>query len=48
MPDWHVHGLDGVAALSFEQQLDALLAIIEALPLPRFCVGACPLNLYVP
>lgn len=32
VPDWHVHELDGAAALSFEQQLEALLAIIEALP----------------
>lgn len=32
VPDWHVHELDGAAALHFEQQLDALLAIIDALP----------------
>ena len=32
VPDWHVHELDGAAALDFEQQLDALLAIIDALP----------------
>ncbi|MFK3723996.1 RNA polymerase sigma factor [Pseudomonas monteilii] len=32
VPDWHVHGVDGAAALEFEQQLEALLAIIEALP----------------
>ena len=32
VPDWHVHELDGAAVLEFEQQLDALLAIIDALP----------------
>ncbi|WP_437880173.1 sigma-70 family RNA polymerase sigma factor [Pseudomonas sp. LRF_L74] len=32
IPDWHVHELDGAVALDFEQQLDALLAIIDALP----------------
>lgn len=32
VPDWHVHELDGAAALDFEQQLTALLAIIEGLP----------------
>lgn len=32
VPDWHVHELDGATALDFEQQLEALLAIIEALP----------------
>lgn len=32
VPDWHVHELDGAAALDFEQQLEALLAIIDALP----------------
>lgn len=32
VPDWHVHELDGAAAMDFEQQLEALLAIIEALP----------------
>ncbi|MGE8410300.1 MAG: RNA polymerase sigma factor [Pseudomonas sp.] len=32
VPDWHVHELDGAASLDFEQQLEALLAIIEALP----------------
>lgn len=32
VPDWHVHELDGAAVLNFEQQLDALLAIIQALP----------------
>ncbi|MDG9930743.1 MULTISPECIES: RNA polymerase sigma factor [unclassified Pseudomonas] len=30
--DWHMHDLDGAAALDFEQQLEALLAIIDALP----------------
>lgn len=32
VPDWHIHELDGAAALDFEQQLEALLAIIDALP----------------
>lgn len=32
VPDWHVHEVDGACALDFEQQLEALLAIIEALP----------------
>ncbi|HWV11022.1 MAG TPA: RNA polymerase sigma factor [Pseudomonas sp.] len=32
VPDWHAHELDGAAALDFEQQLDALLAIIDGLP----------------
>lgn len=32
VPDWYVHDLDGAASLDFEQQLHALLAIIEALP----------------
>lgn len=32
VPDWHVHELDGAAALDFEQQLEALLIIIDALP----------------
>ncbi|MDU9394034.1 RNA polymerase sigma factor [Pseudomonas sp. zfem002] len=32
VPDWHVHDLDGAASLDFEQQLHALLAIVEALP----------------
>lgn len=32
VPDLHVHGLDGAAVLDFEQQLEALLAIIDALP----------------
>ncbi|MBK5011678.1 RNA polymerase sigma factor [Pseudomonas sp. S60] len=32
VPDCHVHELDGAAALDFEQQLEALLAIIDALP----------------
>ncbi|MDD1013767.1 RNA polymerase sigma factor [Pseudomonas rubra] len=32
VPDGYVHDVDGACALSFEQQLDALLAIIEALP----------------
>ena len=32
VPDWHFHELDGAASLDFEQQLHALLAIIEALP----------------
>lgn len=30
--DLHVHELDGAAVLDFEQQLEALLAIIDALP----------------
>lgn len=32
VPDWHTHELDGAAAMDFEQQLEALLAIIDALP----------------
>lgn len=32
VPDWHVHELDGAAVLDFEQQLEALLAIIDSLP----------------
>ncbi len=32
VPDWHVHEQDGAASLDLEQQLEALLAIIEALP----------------
>lgn len=32
VPDWHIHELDGAVALDFEQQLEALLAIIDALP----------------
>lgn len=32
LPDLHAHELDGAAALDFEQQLHALLAIIDALP----------------
>ncbi len=32
VPDWYVHGFDGAAALDFEQQLEALLAIIDELP----------------
>lgn len=32
VPDWHAHELDGAAALDFEQQLEALLTIIEGLP----------------
>jgi RNA polymerase sigma factor (sigma-70 family) len=32
VPEWHVHELDGAAVLDFEQQLEALLAIIERLP----------------
>lgn len=32
VPDWYVHELDGAAALDFEQQLDALVAIINGLP----------------
>jgi RNA polymerase sigma-70 factor (ECF subfamily) len=34
LPDTHVHGHDGAAALDFQQQLTALVRIIEALP-PR-------------
>jgi len=33
-PDLHAHGEDGASALDFKQQLEALVAIVEAMP-PR-------------